>query len=123
MQNAKWFREGVMGIMGIMGIMGNERLERLENLGSVGSVGNLGSVGKISLNSLNSLNSQAILLTSLTLTTLIATSTPASYGGNSKPDPPPSPRLGGGCVPRLCLGRNCGHYRWWVSEIADTTDY
>ena len=79
--------------MGVMGIIGNERL---------------GSVGKISL---DSLNSQAILLTSLTLTTLIATSTPASYGGNSKPDPPPSPRLGGGCVPRLCLGRNCGHDR------------
>ena len=99
--------------MGVMGKIGNERLGRL---------GRLEKLGKY-LNYLNSLNSQAILLTPLTLTTLIATSTPACFAGISKLDPPPSPRLGGGCVPRLCLGRNCGHDRLWVSEEAGTTDY
>ena len=29
---------------------------------------------------------------------LLSVATPACFAGNSKPDPPPSPRLGGGCV-------------------------
>ena len=40
---------------------------------------------------------------------LLSVATPACFAGNCKPDPPPSPRLGGGCVPRLCLGRSYGH--------------
>ena len=35
------------------------------------------------------------------LITLLSLATPACFAGNSKPDPPPRPRLGGGCV----LGR------------------
>ncbi|MBR7102873.1 MAG: hypothetical protein IKC92_04700, partial [Tidjanibacter sp.] len=36
-----------------------------------------------------------------TLLPLLTTSTPACSAGNCRPDPPPNPRLGGGCVPLL----------------------
>ena len=42
---------------------------------------------------------------------LLTLATPACFAGNSKPDPPPSPRLGGGCV----LG-------FAEANIAGTTD-
>ena len=67
--------------------------------------------------------SSRALVRKINLLPLLTTSTPACFAGISKPDPPPSPRLGGGCVPRQSLGRDCGHDRLWVSEVAGTTDY
>ena len=43
---------------------------------------------------------------------LLSLATPACFAGNCKPDPPPSPRLGGGCV----LG-------FAEANIAGTTDF